>query len=90
MMIKTMRYDHSLELIKSMTPSQLRAFILDIDCIDTIELIAETSFYILKEYESEVANKKSTVDEIDEQEDWKEQDDAQRYRDIQSDNRRPY
>lgn len=72
----------TLETLKNMDEKQLLEMFHDMEDVAAVERIAECAYHFVENYvdpeEDEATNEKSDY------EDWKEQDDAQRYRDIKS------
>lgn len=67
--------------LKSMDEKQLLELFHDIEDIEVVERIADCAFHFVENFEAEVDD---IVNGKSDEQDWKEQDDAQRYRDIKS------
>jgi len=76
------KYAMTLETLKNMDEKQMIEMFHDIGDLKVVERIADTAYHFVENYvdpeEDEATNEKSDY------EDWKEQDDAQRYADIKS------
>ena len=87
------RIEEVMKVLKSMDEKQLLAMFHDMEDIEAVERIADCAYHFTENYEAPDQECESAdpcpCNKSDEQ-DWKDQDDAQRYRDIQSENKRPY
>lgn len=92
-MIKYAMYAITLDTLKNMDKEMLIEMLFDMEDIAAVQRIADAANSYLEscegnEEESEIEDSK--CNEKSEYEDCKEQDDAQRYRDVQAENRSPY
>ena len=74
-------YAPMLARLKNMDEKQLLELFHDLEDLEVVERIADCANHYVENFEQQVDN---IVHGKTEYEDWKEQDDAQRYRDIKS------
>ena len=81
-MINRNQYSNTLSTLKTLEELQLIEMFYDIDDIERVQLIADSALYFIENYKKPEAEEESY--KKSDWEDWKEMDDAQRYRDIKS------
>lgn len=83
-------YNDTIKILRDMDEKQLIEMFHDIGDLQLIERIVDCATHFLTEQECEKCDGIADTNQKSDYEDWKSQDDAQRCRDIQSDNRSPY
>lgn len=77
-------YQWMRKVLKNMSEDQLNELMIDMEDRDAIERISEAAIYHLENTRREVTEEVGSANEL------RDQDNLLRYRDIQSENRRPY
>lgn len=83
-------YQWMRKVLKNMDEKQLIELFHDLEDIETVQRIADCAYHFTENYDYAEQEDYNRVNGKSDEQDWKEQDDAQRFRDVQSDNRRPY
>lgn len=80
-------YANMLKRLKNMDEKQLLELFHDIDDLDVVEGIADCAYHFIENYDESICNEDCVKSD---NEDAKEADDARRFSEYQSDNKRPY
>lgn len=77
-------YQWMRKVLRNMDEKQLIELFHDLEDLETVERIADCAYHFVENFHVECEEIAKSLDEKSDEQDWKEQDDAQRYRDIKS------
>jgi len=77
-------YQWMRKVLKNMDEKQLIELFHDLEDIETVQRIADCAYHFTENYDYAEQEDYDRVNGKSDEQDWKEQDDAQRYRDIKS------